>query len=151
MGTGFPSENAITQKASRFPINREALSGTRTIDGRGPKSTRRDVLRVATGIAGAVGVIAAVGTAAVIVPQLDRTDTDPNVPIEPDAVDVDLSPVKPGQQIMMVWRSWPVFVVRRTPQALATLQAPSLLSAAVRSRFQGHAAAALCGQLAAVR
>ena len=92
------------------------------------KSTRRDVLRVATGIAGAVGVIAAVGTAAVIVPQLDRTDTDPNVPIQPDAVDVDLAPLEPGQQIMMVWRSWPVFVVRRTPQALAMLQAPSLLT-----------------------
>jgi ubiquinol-cytochrome c reductase iron-sulfur subunit len=91
------------------------------------QSTRRDVLRIATGAAGAVGVIGAVGTAAVMVPRLDQMAPDAVGLVKAEVVDVDLSPLQPGQQIMVFWRSWPVFVARRTPQALATLQDPALV------------------------
>jgi ubiquinol-cytochrome c reductase iron-sulfur subunit len=90
------------------------------MSGAGP--TRRDVLRVATGTAGAVGVIGAVGAAAFMVPWLDQMGPDASALVRADAVDVDVSPLQPGQQILVFWRSWPVFVARRTPQALAMLQ-----------------------------
>jgi ubiquinol-cytochrome c reductase iron-sulfur subunit len=85
-------------------------------------------LRIATGVAGAVGVIGAVGTAAVMVPWLDQMS--PAIPgiEQAGSVDVDVSPLQPGQQIMVFWRSWPVFVARRTPQALTMLQDPALLA-----------------------
>jgi ubiquinol-cytochrome c reductase iron-sulfur subunit len=89
---------------------------------------RRDILRIATGVAGAVGVVGAVAAAALMVPWLDQTDPDRAGPVEAEVVDVDLSPLQPGQQVMVFWRSWPVLVIRRTPQSLATLQAPMLLA-----------------------
>ncbi len=39
------------------------------------------------------------------------------------AVDVDLAPLAPGQQVVAVWRGMPVFVVRRTADTLHRLQA----------------------------
>lgn len=92
------------------------------------KTTRRDVLRVAGAAMGAVGVIGAVGASAFVVTRLDQTDPDAVRPIQADLIDVDLSPLRPGQQITIFWRTWPVFVVRRTPQALAMLQNPALLA-----------------------
>jgi ubiquinol-cytochrome c reductase iron-sulfur subunit len=43
-------------------------------------------------------------------------------------VDVDLSSLQPGQQIMLKWRGRPIFVVRRTPEALRSLKDPELIS-----------------------
>jgi ubiquinol-cytochrome c reductase iron-sulfur subunit len=87
--------------------------------------TRRDVLRVATGVAGGAAVIGAVGAAAYMVPLLDQPDDA--APPPPGTVEVDLLPLQPGQQITVFWRTWPVFVVRRTPQAVAMLRNPDLL------------------------
>jgi len=84
--------------------------------------SRRDILRVSAGLAGAAGVIGAVGGAAFVVPRLERAQPDASGLVRIDVVDVDLAPIAPGQQIMMYWGSWPVFIVRRTPEALATLQ-----------------------------
>jgi ubiquinol-cytochrome c reductase iron-sulfur subunit len=36
--------------------------------------------------------------------------------------------VAPGQQIVVVWRGKPIFIVHRTPEALQTLQSPKLIS-----------------------
>src|SRR5712672_844001 len=91
------------------------------------KPTRRDVLRVATGAAGAVAVVGAVGAAAYMVTLLDQMSPDAAAPPAAGAVDVDLSPLQAGQQIMVFWRSWPIFVVHRTAQAVATLRNPDLL------------------------
>ena len=90
--------------------------------------TRRDVLRIATGAAGAVGVVGAVGAAAFMVPRLDEMRPEASGLVQTGPVDVDVAPLQPGQQVMVFWRSWPVLVVRRTPQALATLQDPALLA-----------------------
>jgi ubiquinol-cytochrome c reductase iron-sulfur subunit len=91
------------------------------------KLTRRDVLRVATGAAGAAAVVGAVGAAAYMVPLLDQLDSDAAMPAVAGSVDVDLAPLQAGQQIMVFWRSWPIFVVHRTPQAVAMLRNPDLL------------------------
>jgi ubiquinol-cytochrome c reductase iron-sulfur subunit len=87
--------------------------------------TRRDVLRVATGAAGAAAVAGAVGAAAYMVPLLDEPDAAP--PAVAGTVDVDLAPLQPGQQVMVFWRSWPIFVVHRSAQAVTTLRHPDLL------------------------
>jgi ubiquinol-cytochrome c reductase iron-sulfur subunit len=90
--------------------------------------TRRDILRVATGAAGAIGVVGAVAAAVVMVPRLDQARQDTTGLVTNHLVDVDLAPLQPGQQIMIYWRAWPIFVVRRSAQALATLQDPRLTS-----------------------
>ena len=85
-------------------------------------ATRRDVLRVATGAAGAIGVVGAVGAAAVMVPRFDQAQHDTSGLVTNHLVDVDLAPLQSGQQVMVYWRAWPIFVIRRSAQALATLQ-----------------------------
>jgi ubiquinol-cytochrome c reductase iron-sulfur subunit len=90
------------------------------------KVTRRDVLRVATGVAGAAVVVGAVAGAAYTISRLDQESSDA-IPPAPGTFDVDLSPLQPGQQIMVFWRSWPIFVVHRTPQAVTMLRNPELL------------------------
>ena len=90
-----------------------------------PKATRRDVLRVATGVAGGAAVVGAVGAAAYLVSLPEQSDVP--APPPPGAIDVDLLPLQPGQQIMVFWRSWPIFVVHRTAQAVSMLRDPDLL------------------------
>jgi ubiquinol-cytochrome c reductase iron-sulfur subunit len=90
-----------------------------------PQPTRRDVLRVATGVAGGAAVVGAVGAAAYMVPLLDQPDV--SMPPPAGTVDVDLVPLQPGQQIMVFWRSWPIFVVHRSAQAMTMLRNPDLL------------------------
>jgi ubiquinol-cytochrome c reductase iron-sulfur subunit len=93
----------------------------------GAGRSRRDVLRVATGLAGVTGVIGAVAGAALLVPHLDALRPEASDLNRVAPVDVDLSPLQPGQQISVFWRALPIYVVRRTPQALAMLQNPVLL------------------------
>src|SRR5882757_511057 len=92
----------------------------------GTAPTRRDILRVASGAAGALGVVGAVGAAAVMVPRFDQAQHDTSGLVTSHLVDVDLAPPQSGQQIMVYWRAWPVFVIRRSARALATLQDPKL-------------------------
>jgi ubiquinol-cytochrome c reductase iron-sulfur subunit len=91
------------------------------------KSTRRDILRVATAAVGGGAVLGAVGTAVYLVPMLDEMDSESSALPPPGAVDVDLSAIEPGQQVMVFWRTWPIFVVHRTEAAVATLRNPDLL------------------------
>jgi ubiquinol-cytochrome c reductase iron-sulfur subunit len=83
--------------------------------------TRRDFLYLATVAAGGVGV------AATIWPLVDQMNPDAATVAAGGPIDVDLSQVQPGQQITVVWRSKPVFIVNRPKTALATLQNPDLL------------------------
>ncbi|GBR37443.1 ubiquinol-cytochrome c reductase iron-sulfur subunit [Neoasaia chiangmaiensis NBRC 101099] len=80
---------------------------------------RRDVLTKLTFGAGCAGVCA------LAYPFLDSLNgTRASAFDESDVVDVDISMLRPGQQKVVQWRNWPVFVQRRTPEALASLQAP---------------------------
>jgi ubiquinol-cytochrome c reductase iron-sulfur subunit len=79
---------------------------------------RRDFLLL---VAGAMGVV---GTAAAIWPFIDSLEPSQDVLAAGAPVDVDLSPVKPGQQITVVWRGRPIWILRRTPDELKMLQSP---------------------------
>ena len=84
--------------------------------------SRRDFLYLATGAVGAVGV------AATVWPLIDQMNPDASTVAAGQPIDVDLSQVQPGQQIVVVWRSKPVFIVNRPKAALDGLQDPQLVA-----------------------
>jgi ubiquinol-cytochrome c reductase iron-sulfur subunit len=43
-------------------------------------------------------------------------------------VDIDVSQIQPGQQIVTLWAARPVFIVHRSPQAIESLRQPELIS-----------------------
>lgn len=83
-------------------------------------STRRDFLYVATGVVGAIGATAT------LIPLIDQMNPDASTLALGGPIEVDLGKVEPGQQVVVRWRSRPVFVVHRTRQTLQTLQSKSL-------------------------
>ena len=84
--------------------------------------TRRDFLFLATGALGAVGA------AAVAWPFLDQMNPDAATIAAAGPVDVDVTQIQPGQRIVTLWAARPVFVLRRTPEALTTLRDQKVLS-----------------------
>ena len=87
-----------------------------------PASTRRDFLYVAT------GAVAAVGTLATLIPLVDQMEPDASTLAAGGPVEFDLGKVQPGQQVVVRWRSRPVFIVNRSPAAIKTLRDPKLLA-----------------------
>lgn len=87
-----------------------------------PELKRRDFLYVTT------GAIVAVGAALATWPFIDQMEPSSGVLAAGGPISVDLSSVVPGQQIVVRWRSRPIFIVNRTPPLLATLRDPALLS-----------------------
>ena len=77
---------------------------------------RRDFLYLTT------GSVAAVGVAALAWPFIDQMNPDAQTIAAAGPVDIDVTQIQPGQRIVMLWSARPVFVVRRTPEALKTLQ-----------------------------
>ncbi len=70
----------------------------------------------------------AIGVGAVAWPFIDSMDPSADVIAAGAPIDIDLSKIAPGQQIVVLWRGAPMLVVNRTPEALKTLQDPSLVS-----------------------
>ncbi len=85
-----------------------------------PQPTRRDFLYVAT------AAVAAVGAAAALVPLIGQMNPDAATLAAGGPVDLDLSRVAPGQQVVVRWRSRPIFVTNRTDALLKELQSPAL-------------------------
>ena len=83
---------------------------------------RRDFLYVTT------GAIASVGGAMAMWPFIDQMEPGANVLSAGAPVAIDLAPLELGQQIVLVWRAKPIFVVRRTQVNLAGLKNPTLLA-----------------------
>jgi ubiquinol-cytochrome c reductase iron-sulfur subunit len=81
--------------------------------------TRRDFINILTGTA-AIG-----GTAAFAWPFIDQLNPAANALAQGLPVAVDLTKVQPGQQITVLWRKMPIFIVHRTPALLAELTKPS--------------------------
>jgi len=79
---------------------------------------RRDFLTL---VAGALG---AVGAASALWPFIDSLEPAADTLAAGAPVDVDLSPVKPGQQITIAWRGRPIWILHRTPDELKMLQSP---------------------------
>jgi ubiquinol-cytochrome c reductase iron-sulfur subunit len=82
---------------------------------------RRDFILIMAG-AMAVG-----GAAAVAWPLIDQMNPAANVLAAGSPVTVDLSKLSPGQQVVVLWRSNPMFVVRRTPAMLERIKTPAVL------------------------
>jgi ubiquinol-cytochrome c reductase iron-sulfur subunit len=101
----------------------EAYSVSTVTAGHGgePQETRRDFLIL---VAGAVGVLGA-GAAAYTL--IDSMNPAADVLAAGEPVEVDLSKVQPGQQIIVLWRGKPIFVVDRTPSLLKMLEDPKLV------------------------
>jgi ubiquinol-cytochrome c reductase iron-sulfur subunit len=78
--------------------------------------TRRDFLYVATGAVGAVGAAAAVW------PFVDQMNPSADV-LALASIEIDLTPIQPGQAVTFTWRSHPLFVRRRTPEEIAAAKA----------------------------
>jgi ubiquinol-cytochrome c reductase iron-sulfur subunit len=87
-----------------------------------PEGTRRYFLYIAT------GTVAAVGAAAVLVPLIAQMNPDASTLAAGGPVDLDVSNIAPGQQVVVRWRERPIFVFHRTPETLKTLQDPKLLA-----------------------
>jgi ubiquinol-cytochrome c reductase iron-sulfur subunit len=87
--------------------------------------SRRDFLYIATATVGAVGALAT------LVPLVDQMNPDASTLAAGGPVDVDISKIEAGAQIMVRWRERPIWIYHRSPQALQTLQSQqdtSLLS-----------------------
>jgi ubiquinol-cytochrome c reductase iron-sulfur subunit len=83
--------------------------------------TRRDFLYVAT------ATVAGIGAAATLVPLIAQMNPDAATLAAGGPVDFDLSKVAPGQQVVVRWRSRPIFITHRTDALLKELQSPALL------------------------
>jgi ubiquinol-cytochrome c reductase iron-sulfur subunit len=84
--------------------------------------SRRDFLYIATGIAAGVGGVAT------LVPLIAQMNPDASTLAAGGPVDLDVSKIAPGQQVVIRWRERPIFVFHRTPETLKTMQDPKLLS-----------------------
>ena len=73
--------------------------------------SRRDFLYIAT------GTVAAVGAAAVLVPLIAQMNPDASDLAAGGPVDLDMSKIEPGQQVVIRWRERPIFVFHRTRRA----------------------------------
>jgi ubiquinol-cytochrome c reductase iron-sulfur subunit len=76
---------------------------------------RRRFLTVATSVVGAVGVVGAA------VPFVASWNPSAKAKAAGADVEVDISGIEPGQLIRVMWRSKPVWIVRRTPETLRQL------------------------------
>jgi ubiquinol-cytochrome c reductase iron-sulfur subunit len=94
---------------------------TAPLPGEGAGQKRRDFLTLVAGAGAAIGV------GAIIWPFIDSMEPAADTLAAGEPIDVDISKLEPGQQIVVVWRGKPIFVIHRTPEALKTLQDKSLL------------------------
>lgn len=77
-----------------------------------PGPARRDFLTIAT------GAVATVGAAFAVWPFLDQMKP-PAAAKASDPLEIDLSAIQPGEQVVFKWRGRPLFVRRRTPHEIA--------------------------------
>jgi ubiquinol-cytochrome c reductase iron-sulfur subunit len=83
---------------------------------------RRDFLKLVTLTSAAVGI------GAIAWALIDSMNPAADTLAAGAPLDVDLSKLAPGQQIVVLWRGKPIFVLNRTPEALKELQSPNVLS-----------------------
>ena len=73
------------------------------------------------------GATAAIGAVAVGWALVDSMNPAADVIAAGAPIDVDISKLEPGQQIIILWRGAPMLVVNRPPDALKTLQTPAMV------------------------
>lgn len=82
----------------------------------GVNTRRRRVLTTMTSVVGAAGVVG------VAVPFLGSWNPSAKAKAAGAPVEINISKIEPGQMITVEWRGKPVYIVRRTPEALAGLE-----------------------------
>jgi ubiquinol-cytochrome c reductase iron-sulfur subunit len=87
-----------------------------------PQGTRRNFLYIATAAFGSLGVACAA------VPLFSQMEPDASTIAGGGPVDIDLRSAAPGQNIIVRWRSRPVYILRRPPGLLTGLQSPKVVN-----------------------
>jgi ubiquinol-cytochrome c reductase iron-sulfur subunit len=82
----------------------------------GVNTGRRRFLTATTAVVGGAGALAAA------VPFIASWQPSARAQVAGAPVTEDISKLEPGQRIIVQWRGQPVWVIRRTPEQLATLQ-----------------------------
>ena len=91
----------------------------------GHSVTKRDFLFLAT------GSLATVGVATTLWPFIDQMNPS-TAALALASIEVDLSSIQPGQQVIVKWRGHPLFMRRRTPADRRDLE--NVAGAMVRER-----------------
>ena len=99
-----------------------STASTAATGGHAPEATRRDFLYIATATVGAVGA------AATLVPLIDQMNPDASTLAAGGPVDLDVSKVAEGQQVVIRWRQRPIFVFRRSKETLQAMQSSQMIS-----------------------
>ncbi|MGH6624969.1 MAG: ubiquinol-cytochrome c reductase iron-sulfur subunit [Burkholderiaceae bacterium] len=81
-----------------------------------PVDTSKRTWLIASGCAGAVGGVATA------VPFVSTFQPSERAKAAGAAVEVDISALKPGEKLTVEWRGKPVWIVKRTPEQLASLK-----------------------------
>jgi len=81
-----------------------------------PVDTSKRTWLIASGCAGAVGGVATA------VPFVSTFQPSERAKAAGAAVEVDISALKPGEKVTVEWRGKPVWIVRRTPEQVASLK-----------------------------
>ena len=97
-------------------VSIDTNQSTPTAAERPENNNRRKFLTIATSVVGGVGVIGAA------VPFIGSWNPSAKAKAAGADVEVDISSIEPGQLIRVMWRSKPVWIVRRTPEILAELE-----------------------------
>ena len=66
--------------------------------------------------------VGAVGAAACAIPLVSTFQPSERAKAAGAAVEVDISALKPGEKLTVEWRGKPVWIIKRTPEQLASLQ-----------------------------
>jgi len=82
----------------------------------------------------ATAVVGGAGVAAVAVPFISTFSPSERAKAAGAAVEVDISAIKPGEKITVEWRGKPVWIVKRTPEQLASLPKVDALLADPKSQ-----------------
>lgn len=87
-----------------------------------PRETRRDFVSLVAGAGAFIGGCAIAWTL------IDSMQPSADVIAAGAPIDIDLKPLSPGQQIVVLWRGSPILIVRHTPEMIKTLQQPPLIA-----------------------
>lgn len=82
----------------------------------------------------ASGCVGAIGGGFVAVPFVSSFAPSERAKAAGAAVEVDISAIKPGEKITVEWRGKPVWILRRTPEQLASIKASEALCADPQSK-----------------
>ena len=99
---------------------------------------RRDFLKLVT------TAFAAIGTAAIAWTFIDSMQPAADVIAAGAPMDIDVSRIAAGQQIVVLWRGAPILIVNRVPKRVENIAGSKSRESPQRSGLRGPSAAAVC-------